>query len=384
MEHQQEQYEHIPFTVDGVDLSTVEISYDNPVLRHYNYDPEKHRFSDVRKMEAPQDSKEETESKDKDKKKDDASYLRVDQSYDYGDEVPAVSEFYTEGPVFQCNGLKCRVQKGKESWSLLVIFNMDNSEHVAYVDYKEKKYMRTAQYLASIKGKLKMHLFNADSLEMAAATGLKFPIGYPRDETTSEIIEGSSPFEWINLVGGGKYKTVFTFPGAGRDEKIDWRILQRSRFKFIPCFYNSHIYIGGGKMSMQDKLSSAVVVDIEPNTVVPRNIGTADALATAIPNLSEKMRSQIEYMTSIKMAEEEPDAGKKEVSESEEGQSVFSGVTGTSSNPNSTPLPSKTPASVKAGVTPSVKSSGATPKMSGVPGGKSNPTRTPATRGKFT
>jgi hypothetical protein len=380
---QEQQYEHLTFNVDGVDMSEVEIAYENPVLRHYLYEPEKHLFSDVRKMEAPQDPKDEQEQS-KDKKKDDASYLRVDQSYNYGDEVPAVSEFYTEGPVFQCNGLKCRVTKGKESWSLLVIFNMDNPEHAAYVDYKERKYMRTAQYLSSIKGKLKMHLFNADSLEMAAATGLKFPIAYPRDETTSEIIEGSSPFEWINLVGGGKYKTVFTFPGAGRDEKIDWRILQRSRFKFIPCFYNSHIYIGGGKMSMQDKLSSAVVVDIEPNTVVPRNIGTADALATAIPGLSDKMRSQIEYMTTIKMAEEEPDAGTKTVPEGETGQAVFSGVNGTATNSaSSTPLPAKTPANVKAGVTPSVKGSGATPKMSGVPGGKSNPTRTPAARGKF-
>ena len=143
--------------------------------------------------------------------------------------------------------------------------------------------------------------------EMAEATGFKFPIVYPRDADTCEIIEGASPMQWINLIGSGKYKTKFTFPGAKKDEVIDWNVLVGSKFKFIPCFQYSHIYIGGGKMSMQIKLSSCVVTDIEPNTAVARNIGTADALARADPEMERKVREQLELMRNMKFANENPE-----------------------------------------------------------------------------
>lgn len=384
IEQEEKHSEHHSFKIDGVDLADAEVESENPFIRYYDYYEDRQEFGDVRVMDTPKDTKAKKEEIiDPDKQEQDQTYLRVDTSYDYGVDTRATGDFFVEGCEMVCNGLKCRVQKGKESWSILVIFNNDNSEHTGWVEFQTKMFMHTAVSLSAIKGKLKMFRFNSSSLDDAAATGLKYPINYPRDETSAEIIEGSAPYQWLNLVPTGTRKTTFTFPGAGRDEYVDWKLLQRSRFKFIPCFHISHIYCGGGKMSIQQKLCSAIITDISPNSITPRNIGTADTIAKAVPGIADKIRSQLDFLTSIKMSEESPDAGTVVIAE-EGGKPTFSGIKGTTNSSFNTPSLNthKTPASVKEGVTPSVRSSGLTPKTNPVPGGK-GPARTPAGRTKF-
>jgi hypothetical protein len=390
MNQEQTEQDHPNFTISGIDLTEVECINSDPLVRFYDIDEERMLFGKVRDMEVPKEKQEKSNTEVAGKSVDEAAqtYMRVDVQYQHQiGERNVKSDLFYEGPEMTAQyGLKCRVQGKKVTWSLLTIFDLPDEGHIGYITTMENMHSTTANHLHSIRGKIKMPHFSVD---IAEATGFKFPIVYPRDADTCEIIEGASPMQWINLIGSGKFKTKFTFPGAKKDEVIDWDLLVGAKFRFTPCFQYTHVYIGGGKMSMQIKLASAVITDIEPSNAVARNIGTADALARADPEIEKKMRAQLEQMKNIKLANQDPDGGKNEGSENGGTKDPTYGALKNrgANNPesekseNSSPPPSppiKTPAT-SLGKTPSIRGiSGSTPKIGNIPHNTRKNTKTPS------
>ncbi|GIW70147.1 MAG: hypothetical protein KatS3mg101_0894 [Patescibacteria group bacterium] len=134
-----------------------------------------------------------------------------------------------------------------------------------------------------------------------------FPIYYPRDPNTSEVIKGSNPSKYMPLRCFGEPGTpkrrecVFKAPVEDKTgepfKTIPWEILESASFEYIPIVVFKQLYIGGGKVVMQYDVISAVVTSITP-------IGTR-SLQTETLNkykenkeVYERLKREIEYFES--------------------------------------------------------------------------------------
>jgi len=151
-----------------------------------------------------------------------------------------------------------------------------------------------AHYLYAVRGLAGMYEFNKDN---ATATGFKNPIFYSRDKTTGEIRAGADPTFFLKLLkrgyGASEEKTLFT----DLDEKpIPWHLLKGVEMTFIPLMEVDHIYLGGGKASLQLKMISAVVTSVAKRNTKTTQDETIKRLRETNPDISRMVSEQIQEL----------------------------------------------------------------------------------------
>lgn len=104
-----------------------------------------------------------------------------------------------------------------------------------------------------------------------------YPIYFSRDPSTGDVVSGSNPSKYFNLLCRGKpgsamrKETLFKAPivtgevgGKKQFQTIPWDLLKNVEMVFKPVITFKQLYIGGGKVSLQFEITSAVVKSATP------------------------------------------------------------------------------------------------------------------------
>jgi hypothetical protein len=176
----------------------------------------------------------------------------------------------------------------KIDYSLMVKFNQNNPEHTALLNVFTQIHGGVAQIVDAFKELLGIPEFDKDK---PSATGLKPMWSLPRDKMTKKIVQGRPITMYFKLRPWGMGRTLFTGPNK---VPIPWEMLTNVEMKFIPCFRIKSIYAsGGGKASIQIEMASAIVTGVEALGMSTKQVGTADRLNKARPELADKVSAQL-------------------------------------------------------------------------------------------
>lgn len=251
------------------------------------------------------------QSKDVPVKKDQApgtggKYQEVKLSYNYGTtETPFVDDLRIEWPeVNSKRGIEEKKEgEGRSTWSIMFDLPVtDGSPTRTVVEKMTILHLAVGQCLAQVKGQLGMPHFNpSHENSMIEATGFKSPIYYSRDKVTSQIIAGRTPTMYVKLVktgyGAMETKTLFSLPYdpsvSPAPPPIDWSLLTGVELKCIPLIHIEKVYIGGGKMSLQVKLQSAVVTHMVARNSTSPQTSTMENLLAGDPEMAKRIREQM-------------------------------------------------------------------------------------------
>lgn len=227
-----------------------------------------------------------------------AYYYQVPLMYNFGTpENRILTDFIFEGCEMISNfGIQSKAgQSGRIEHSVMCRFDMNNAEHIRFIDCLGQIHAGCAYILSQMKGAVKLYNFNA---QMAEATGLKNPIYRARDEMTGEVIQGRAPSMFLKLFNRGKApmaeQTLFT---ALDGKPIPWTLMQGVEMKFVPLLHIKRIYVGGGKASIQMEVVSAVVTSIHARNTTTRQLGTIQRLQAARPELADTVAAQLAKLT---------------------------------------------------------------------------------------
>jgi hypothetical protein len=130
---------------------------------------------------------------------------------------------------------------------------------------------------------------------------VSYPIYFTKNSETLEIVAGSRPSKYFNLMCYGKEgsatrkETLFKAP-TGDAKKgfatIPWSLLTNVELKFIPVVTFKQVYMGGGKVSIQFEITSAVVTSVSPSNSTSAQVDTLARLASDV-DLSNNVADQI-------------------------------------------------------------------------------------------
>ena len=104
-----------------------------------------------------------------------------------------------------------------------------------------------------------------------------YPLYFARDPVSSQVMVGSNPSKYFNLLCHGqsgsvtRKETLFKAPisdgdvaGKKQFRTIPWKYLQSVEMVFMPIITFKQLYIGGGKVTLQFEITSAVVKHVIP------------------------------------------------------------------------------------------------------------------------
>jgi hypothetical protein len=255
----------------------------NQFVDYENYSPENMKGSEPIPKEI-------TKTKGKEVEK--IKYHELKLSYNYGDSKnPNIQDVYFEGCVVIANGFTSKEEEAmgkkgpyiKKECSMMQVFNVVDPEFkddsLNCINKITELYKKARQIIFTHRNKLKMHDFIAEG-----QGGLfKYPIYWPRDEVTGEIVEGKNPNIWVKMRTGNYNKTIFTDLNGNN---VEWSLLKGSEVTMIPLYHFEKIYLGT-KMSLQIYLSSAVVIKI-------KKIGSESRQLSSLERLKQKYAAEAE------------------------------------------------------------------------------------------
>lgn len=226
-------------------------------------------------------------------------YYQIPLMYNFGTDAHKVlNDFLLEGPEFETgSGITSKPgQSGRLDNSIMIKFDLNNPDHIRFVEINGQIHAGCAWILQQMKGQVKLPHFKAEDPE---ATGLKNPIYYPRDELSGEIIQGRAPSMFFKLFTRGKApqidQTLFTDVNG---KPIPWSLLSGVEMKFIPLLHIKRLYIGGGKASIQMEMVSAIVTSIRSRNSTTRQLATIQRLHAERPELSDMVSAQLAKLSS--------------------------------------------------------------------------------------
>lgn len=233
-------------------------------------------------------------------------YFEIPIQYNYGtEENPHISDLFIEWPEVTSYGgiLEMQEQSGKDgrtrvSYAIKCMLNTNQNPEIASLIQLLKELHHTCSHIiAHYKAPLKMYEFNPQQ----PGSVFTNPIRYPRDQTTGELIEGRSPFIYLKLFkrgfGVSEEKTLFTDLEAN---PIDWNLLKGVEIKFIPLVHVEKIYVGGGRASLQLKITSAVVTWVAAKNTVTRQIETINNYKMNNPQAQNALSEQIVRLSNMR------------------------------------------------------------------------------------
>lgn len=229
------------------------------------------------------------------------NYYNIPLMYNFArdNNSKTLGDFQFEGcEMTTTQGLRttANVQTGRSEHSIMVRYDINTPEQARFLEVIDEIHNGSAQIVQAYKMPVKMPHFNA---QMAQATGFKHPVHRPLDELTGVPTEGRQPSMFLKLFQRGKApfveQTIFT----GLDGKpIPWTLLQNVEMKFIPLLHFKRIYVGGGKVSMQIEMLSAVVTSIKSRGTTTNQQATISRLQEARPELADTVSAQLAKITS--------------------------------------------------------------------------------------
>lgn len=218
-----------------------------------------------------------------------------------GEEFSIVAPLCIEAPVLSTpNGISRKIQpSGQESASIFTVFDLSKPEVREFVadgsegqenGCIEKIYRWCLNRLFEVKPQVPS--FTKFSKIEHFESIFPYPIFWPRDQQTGQIMRGKNPTKYFNLMSYGKVgspgrkETLFSVPI--RDETnpvlkqyktIPWSALENVEMAFQPLINFRQIYIGGGKASLQFEISSSVIYSVVRANTESAQRSTLDTLA---------------------------------------------------------------------------------------------------------
>ena len=257
-------------------------------------------------------------------------YYQIGLAYNYGpQERKIIKDFLIEGcEVTAPYGLQSKQgQSGRIEHALMVRFDPGNPEHNAFIDSMNAIHGGAAYILGQNRGAVKLYNF---SPEMAVATGLKNPVYRPFDDVTAQPIEGKSPSMFLKCFKRGftgmEEKTLFTDPDC---KPIPWELLSQSEVTFIPLIHVKHIYVGGGKASIQMEMVSALVTKVRGRNTETMQTTTAERYKARNPQAADMVQGQIASLMAARQDSLLTQADHKQEADTQqhgEGQPTFAGI----------------------------------------------------------
>lgn len=270
------------------------------------------------------------------------SYSIIPLMYNFGElDDRKLSDLLYEGCEMESPyGIQIKEgQSGRKEQSIMCKFDVNDAENLRFIESVNQLHIGCAYILHSMKGTVKLPMFNNSTPEMAEATGLKNPVFRPRDPTTSEIIQGRSPSMYLKLFNRGKPPMVEQTLFTGLDGKpIPWALLQGVEMKFIPLILVKRIYIGGGKGSIQMEVQSAIVTFIRARNTSTRQTETIQRLQQSRPALQDAVSAQLAKLTIDRQEQMLGNMTPQQQSlGSSEAQPTYAGIAPTGQRPGTLP-----------------------------------------------
>jgi hypothetical protein len=254
------------------------------------------------------------------------SYQVTSMQYEYtvkdkdGKECKIVGPLAIEGPeLVSKTGITTKLNaSGFESASLFTTFNLLDPEVKSFCSLGEKHCGLTEGFWQLIYKwcldriwELRGQIPTVQRLPAKEALlGMfAYPIFFARDPSTSEVVSGANPSKYFNLMCYGKSgsasrkETLFKVPistgevaGIKQYQTLQWKYLSEVEMVYRPIIKFKQLYIGGGKVTMQFEITSAVVT-----SAVPVNSTSAqkDTLASyeADSRVHDAIVAQIEVLS---------------------------------------------------------------------------------------
>ena len=242
------------------------------------------------------------------------TYYEIPLSYKYnildkdGHNVEVIGDLYVEGPeLFSPGGINTKEMSGKPVHSIFTQFDLQNPEIQKFLSMDQndpgmmhRLYLAVLARLEEHKGAVGLgRMQNAQMLEAVTT----YPIHWPRDPTTSQIIVGKNPSKYFSLFsygsGYGLRRSLFCTPledEHGKPQVLSWDLLRGVEMRYKPLFHFKKVYIGGGKASIQFDIASAVVTHVVKANTESNQTDTIAALKSN-DSLTSSLREQIAALT---------------------------------------------------------------------------------------
>jgi hypothetical protein len=259
------------------------------------------------------------------------TYFEIPLSYKYkitedGNTKSVISDLYIEGPeLFTPGGINTKEMNGKQVHSIFTQFNLQDPETVAFIGNDlsspgtmERLYRAVIDRLDEVKGSVGLGRLQHKMMIEGVTT---YPIHWPRDATTGQVIVGKNPSKYFSLFSYGQgysqRRTLFCAPifENGKPTILDWDMLRSVEMKYKPLFHFKKIYIGGGKASIQFEITSAVVTHIVKANTESNQTDTMEVMQRN-DALTQSLRAQI---AALNLAMDKKDGVSNEKSETVQG-----------------------------------------------------------------
>jgi len=270
-------------------------------------------------------------------------------------------EFLFEGPEMVSNsGPKMFKDENKQypDWSLLARVDKTKPTEKAFIDFFTNVIYKHCCALMNVLTKPNPNNMNQtaiggfDTVDWEKPSKAFVNVVRPATDKNKVIIQGKPDKFAMKLVTYGQGKTLFT---DLKKNPIAWADLVGKTIKFIPLIHVEKIYCGAASCSLQIKLRSALVTDVdEPNGTTTQD-DTIDEYLAANPEAAERLEKKLAELK-LKAANKALDTdhtkqvvteGKKE----DDSQPTFSGI-GSTTGPTLTPLLTTAPIKIVTSLPP--------------------------------
>lgn len=206
-----------------------------------------------------------------------------------GTTTKVVAPLSVQAPeIYSPQGIMTKINpQGFETASIFVMFDMTKPDVKAFCSlgpehtgieagFFQKLYRWCIDRVWELRAQIPSVARNIPT--KAALVGMfAYPLHYARDVTSGEVIPGSNPSKYFNLLSRGKRgsvmrkETQFKAPivkgevaGKKEYETYKWEMLESAAILMRPIISFKQVYIGGGKVVLQMEITSAVVLDAQP------------------------------------------------------------------------------------------------------------------------
>ncbi len=276
----------------------------------------------------PQDQK--AEEIKPDGTKEVVNYKTISINYDYAkpdDDVPSIGTFVIDYPQVKApKGVEIEKKKGVDVATVLIKFDGKNPEHKILMDKLEEVHQVAAVHCEQYKGLLGMPKFQSSD---ADGRGFKKIVYQPIDKETCEIVEGAQHSMFLKFTKG----TKISLPTPETEENITIipkEKLQEVDMNIIPQVAFSHIYNGGGKLSIQHRCRGFIFLSGEKIDAKVAQKCTVHELGKNAELVNKAMHDfdKLSEPTGIK-----PSYSVKESTEIDTSKGTFSGLEEKSESP---------------------------------------------------
>lgn len=218
-------------------------------------------------------------------------YQEIPLKYEYDDgEASVVDEFLVEFPEVVIPWGVGKI-KNSDTFSISPEFNENTNDGKKCIDAHLSAYSAISKIVLGHAAKLGLRDIvaerdlNVQSILLRGA--FKNGVYRPVDKTTGELIPNRPASITFKLIKSSKFVDV-------DENEIPWQCLEGKRVTLIPLVKYEKVYVGGGKCSLQMKLRSAIVTNIEARGMKFRQTSTISRLRAANPHLGSQVREQVE------------------------------------------------------------------------------------------